>query len=69
MEIWAKPQLRVLLDHLARIKDTRQSWKPCARRQRRRLPTETAPAVRPCWVPGLLTLAQERSLDSPGIQR
>ena len=28
MEIWsAKPQLRVLLDHLARIKDTRQSWK------------------------------------------
>jgi predicted transposase YbfD/YdcC len=28
MEIWsAKPQLRVLLDHFARIKDTRQSWK------------------------------------------
>lgn len=28
MEIWsAKPQLRVLLDHLAAIKDTRQSWK------------------------------------------
>ena len=28
MEIWsAKPQLRVLLDHLATIKDTRQSWK------------------------------------------
>jgi len=28
MEVWsAKPQLRVLLDHLARIKDTRQSWK------------------------------------------
>lgn len=28
MEAWsAKPQLRVLLDHLARIKDTRQSWK------------------------------------------
>ena len=28
MEIWsAKPQLRVLLGHLARIKDTRQSWK------------------------------------------
>src|ERR1700731_5115789 len=28
MEIWsAKPQLRVLLDLFARIKDTRQSWK------------------------------------------
>jgi predicted transposase YbfD/YdcC len=28
MEVWsAKPQLRVLLDHLARIEDTRQSWK------------------------------------------
>lgn len=28
METWsAKPQLRVLLDHLATIKDTRQSWK------------------------------------------
>lgn len=28
LESWsAKPQLRVLLDHLARIKDTRQSWK------------------------------------------
>lgn len=28
MEIWsAKPRLRVLLDHLARIRDTRQSWK------------------------------------------
>jgi len=28
MEIWsAKPRLRVLLDHLAGIKDTRQSWK------------------------------------------
>ncbi len=28
MEVWsAKPQLRVLLDHLAAIKDTRQSWK------------------------------------------
>jgi hypothetical protein len=28
MEPWsAKPQLRVLLDHLASIKDTRQSWK------------------------------------------
>jgi hypothetical protein len=28
MEAWsAKPQLRVLLDHLARIEDTRQSWK------------------------------------------
>jgi predicted transposase YbfD/YdcC len=28
METWsAKPQLRVLLDHLAQIKDTRQSWK------------------------------------------
>jgi hypothetical protein len=28
MEIWsAKPQLRVLLDRLAGIKDTRQSWK------------------------------------------
>lgn len=28
MEVWsAKPQLRVLLDHLATIKDTRQSWK------------------------------------------
>jgi predicted transposase YbfD/YdcC len=27
-EVWsAKPQLRVLLDHLAAIKDTRQSWK------------------------------------------
>ena len=23
----AKPQLRVLLDHLARVKDTRQPWK------------------------------------------
>jgi predicted transposase YbfD/YdcC len=28
MEVWsAKPQLRVLLDHLGRIEDTRQSWK------------------------------------------
>ena len=28
METWsAKPQLRILLDHLATIKDTRQSWK------------------------------------------
>jgi arginine/lysine/ornithine decarboxylase len=28
MEVWsAKPQLGVLLDHLATIKDTRQSWK------------------------------------------
>src|SRR5437870_9030125 len=28
MEIWsAKPRLRVLLDHLARVEDTRQSWK------------------------------------------
>jgi predicted transposase YbfD/YdcC len=28
MEVWsAKPQLRVLLDHLAAIKDTRQPWK------------------------------------------
>jgi DDE_Tnp_1-associated len=28
LEIWStKPQLRVLLDHLATIKDTRQSWK------------------------------------------
>jgi len=28
MEVWsAKPQLRVLLDHLAGIEDTRQSWK------------------------------------------
>ena len=28
MEDWScKPQLRVLLDHLATIKDTRQSWK------------------------------------------
>jgi predicted transposase YbfD/YdcC len=28
MEVWStKPQLRVLLDHLATIKDTRQSWK------------------------------------------
>jgi predicted transposase YbfD/YdcC len=28
MEVWsAKPQLRVLLDHLATIKDTRQAWK------------------------------------------
>jgi predicted transposase YbfD/YdcC len=28
LEVWsAKPQLRVLLDHLAAIKDTRQSWK------------------------------------------
>jgi hypothetical protein len=28
MEVWsAKPQLRVLLDHLVAIKDTRQSWK------------------------------------------
>jgi predicted transposase YbfD/YdcC len=28
MEVWsAKPQLRVLLDHLATIKDRRQSWK------------------------------------------
>lgn len=28
MEMWsAKPQLRVLLDHLARVKDARQSWK------------------------------------------
>lgn len=28
METWlAKPQLRVLLDHLGQIKDTRQSWK------------------------------------------
>jgi predicted transposase YbfD/YdcC len=28
LEIWsAKPQLRLLLDHLARIKDTRQCWK------------------------------------------
>ena len=28
METWsAKPHLRVLLDHLAKIKDTRQSWK------------------------------------------
>jgi predicted transposase YbfD/YdcC len=28
MEVWsAKPQLRVLLDHLATIKDTRQCWK------------------------------------------
>ena len=28
MEVWsAKPQLRMLLDHLARIEDTRQSWK------------------------------------------
>ncbi len=28
MEVWsAKPQLRVLLDHLGRIKDARQSWK------------------------------------------
>jgi predicted transposase YbfD/YdcC len=28
MEAWsAKPRLRVLLDHLARIEDTRQSWK------------------------------------------
>jgi predicted transposase YbfD/YdcC len=28
MEVWsAKPQLRVLLDHLATIKDARQSWK------------------------------------------
>src|SRR5260370_33471221 len=28
METWsAKPQLRVLLDHLSTIKDTRQSWK------------------------------------------
>jgi DDE_Tnp_1-associated len=25
--VLAKPQLRLLLDHLARIKDTRQSWK------------------------------------------
>jgi predicted transposase YbfD/YdcC len=28
MEVWStKPQLRVLLDHLSTIKDTRQSWK------------------------------------------
>ena len=28
MEVWsARPQLRVLLDHLGRIEDTRQSWK------------------------------------------
>ena len=28
MEVWStKPQLRVLLDHLATIKDTRQAWK------------------------------------------
>src|SRR5437764_1388462 len=28
MEIWSsKPRLRALLDHLARIKDTRQSWR------------------------------------------
>ncbi|MGH8338614.1 MAG: ISAs1 family transposase [Gammaproteobacteria bacterium] len=28
MEVWStKPQLRVLLDHLAQIEDTRQSWK------------------------------------------
>jgi len=28
MEVWStKPQLRLLLDHLATIKDTRQSWK------------------------------------------
>src|SRR5438270_3014340 len=28
METWsAKPQLRVLLDYLARVEDTRQSWK------------------------------------------
>ena len=28
METWsAKPQLPALLDHLGRVKDTRQSWK------------------------------------------
>ena len=28
MEVWsAKPQLRALLDHLTRIKDTPQPWK------------------------------------------